>query len=605
MTSRSRLGGAAVLVALLLVSSIPLEPARAASSAGGATGTLADVRQRAADPARDPRQPDAWGPGSDDRRPPAAGAAPELGKRLARVRHGAEAVDTLVFDREVVADGREARAGSLLVKFRGNVASGGRDGAHRAGGAAVVEALRLPNLVRVQVQPGRIDAAIALYRTRPDVEYVEPDYIVRAGFTTNDPSFGSQWGMTKIAVPQAWDKTRSDPSVKIAILDCGMYSASSSRGPGHVDLRDKIVLERDFSGSSTGADDWCDHGTHVAGIAAATTNNGTGVAGVGFDATILNGKVLGDDGSGTVATVAQGITWAADNGARVVNLSLGSDFSCGSTYQAAVDYAWARSVVVVAAAGNSGYGQSGRPGNCANVISVGATDQSDGRPNFSNYGTNVDVAAPGVGIYSTRRDGGYTSYSGTSMAAPHVAGLAALVWATEFGTSNQSVVDRIQGTADRVSGTGSLWTYGRINALSAVGTVPPTATATPEPTSTPTPVPTFTPTPVPTNPPAVCPNPSQRPPVGVVVTPVNDATLSVRVTAGQGYIRALEFGDATNAWIDVANQTNLSGNASPPLPAFQTTTTFTVRRVGAGAVTVPVTVRDDCGAWPTLVGRGT
>src|SRR5581483_4788468 len=149
-----------------------------------------------------------------------------------------------------------------------------------------------------------------------------------------------------------------------------------------------------------------------------------------------------------------------DSGAKVINLSLGRDGNCSQTENAAINYAWQRGAVVVAAAGNSGLPQAGAPGNCPNVVAVAAVDQNDQRPAFSNYGSNVDVAAPGVGIVSTTRDGGYQSFNGTSMAAPHVSGLAGLIWSLNPGASPQSVVDRVSSGAVRIAGTGSLWAWG-------------------------------------------------------------------------------------------------------------------------------------------------
>jgi hypothetical protein len=256
---------------------------------------------------------------------------------------------------------------------------------------------------------------------------------------------------------------------------------------GHPDVNGKVVLSQDFTGSIFGADDLCDHGTHVAGTVAALTNNGRGVAGVG-SVNLMNVKVLGDDGNGSSATIDQGIMFAADQGAKVINLSLGSDLhgGCPVDQQQAVDYAWNKGSVVVAAAGNGGPDGIGdpwaySPASCNHVLSVAATDQNDQKASFSNYNpTQVHVAAPGVSILSTLTwwsessssscviEDCYGTKDGTSMASPHVAGLAGLVWSTPFGTSNEAVVSRIKGTADPIPGTGTLWTSGRINAAAAV-----------------------------------------------------------------------------------------------------------------------------------------
>lgn len=246
--------------------------------------------------------------------------------------------------------------------------------------------------------------------------------------------------------------------------------------------------------TSHDADDFCNHGTHVAGISAASTNNGIGVTGVGYNANIVNVKVLGDNGSGTFGWVINGILWAAGcetnpcgpRRAEVINMSLGATGSCDPLVQEAIDKAWSQGMVIVAAAGNSGASGATTPANCNNVIGVAASDQNDAKASFSNFGASVDVAAPGVNILSTDYVGGYSYFSGTSMASPHVAGLAALIWSTAYNTGNQAVVNRIYQTANKNVLAGS--TYGRIDAYSSVvsGSITPTLT----PTSTPLPSPT-------------------------------------------------------------------------------------------------------------------
>ena len=244
-------------------------------------------------------------------------------------------------------------------------------------------------------------------------------------------------------------------------------------------------------------------------------------------------------------------------------------------------------MVIVAAAGNESAGAAGAPGNCPNVLAVGATDQGDRIAEFSNYGTGVDLAAPGVSITSTNFTGNYEALNGTSMAAPHVAGLAALVWSSTYGTSSQAVVDRVTSTSDRVAGTGTLWAHGRINAAAALsGSGPP-------------------PTPVPPPPPAPLPCPSARPAVRVAASPAGADALSVSVTAGHGSLSSLRFGTATNARIDITDgQSGMTGNFTISIPAGSTSAAFMVRRAQAGAMTVSFTVVDGCGDWPTFVGLG-
>jgi thermitase len=325
--------------------------------------------------------------------------------------------------------------------------------------------------------PPRIEPlqAAAVYAHSASVQYAETEPVFTPASIPNDPSFAQQWGLTKIQAPQAWDVTQGSPGVSIAILDSGIDQS-------HPDLAAKIVANENFSSSST-VDDVFGHGTHLAGIAAAITNNGVGIAGVGYNCTLMNGKVMEDDGRGaSAAALAQGITWAADSGAKVICMSLGSPTS-SQTVANAVDYAWNAGVVLVASAGNNGNSAPNYPAAYPQCLSVAATDPSDQREvqatGASTFGSWVDVAAPGLNILSTLpnhpnrfQQQGYGVLSGTSQAAAFVAGLAGLVWSTPFGTSNAAVRARIEATCDRIPGTGSLWASGRINAARAVGAIP-------------------------------------------------------------------------------------------------------------------------------------
>jgi len=306
-----------------------------------------------------------------------------------------------------------------------------------------------------------VHQAIAYYRSLPNVEYAEPNYVARATHVPNDPSYSQQYGLAKMNCPAAWDLTTGDPGVVIAIVDTGVQL-------NHPDLAAKIVPGYDFVNGDTSADDDEGHGTHCAGIAAAVTNNGVGIAGVGYQCKIMPVKVLDSQGSGSYADVAAGITWAADNGAKVISLSLGGP-SSSATLQSAIDYAWNRGIVVVAAAGNSNTSAPSYPAYYANAIAVGSTDQTDQRSPFSNFGSWVDVAAPGSQIYSTYVGGGYQSLSGTSMACPAVAGLAGLAWSRGGGSvTHGSIRNAIESTCDNV---GNWVANGRVNAAAAVAAV--------------------------------------------------------------------------------------------------------------------------------------
>ncbi|HZG67089.1 MAG TPA: S8 family serine peptidase [Herpetosiphonaceae bacterium] len=356
----------------------------------------------------------------------------------------------------------------LMVTLKPGVPSDREAKLHASANANVIRTVEQLRLRVIQVPAQRRDAALHIYRASPDVLAVELDRIVTTDETPNDTRYAEQWALNTIEAAAAWDRTQGLTSVLIAILDTGIEST-------HPDLASKVVLAQNFSDSPS-VTDRDGHGTHVAGIAAAATNNAIGVAGLAREALLLNVKVLGDSGSGYTSDVAEGIVWAADNGAQVINMSLGGSGACSTGELNAVNYAWSKGVVLVAAAGNQNSSGPFSPAACPNVVSVAATDITDARASFSNYGTTVDIAAPGVDILSTALTGdcrlcdptGYTVLNGTSMASPFVAGLAALVWSTGFNTSNQTVVDRMMQTADAVAGTGTLWRAGRLNARRAV-----------------------------------------------------------------------------------------------------------------------------------------
>jgi thermitase len=377
----------------------------------------------------------------------------------------------------------------LVVVYRGTptaLATASRDRA----GAMLLRSDRNGRREVIRTAGGNASALAAELKQRPDVLDAYPDHVVHSTLAVNDPLLDQQWGLTKVNAPSAWETTQGSGAT-IAVLDCGIHGS-------HPDLAGRVVQEHNFTAAPT-TDDVCNHGTHVAGILAADANDGMGGAGVAPAARLLNGKVLDDSGSGFFSDVASGVEWAADNGANVINLSLGASMGCEAAMQQAVDYAWGKGAVVVAAAGNAGASGAEAPANCNNVIGVAAVDQNDARASWSNYGANVAVAAPGVNILSTVNpdvNGGipYVQFSGTSMAAPFVSGVAALLFSSPYGTNASSVRDRLFSSADKIGATGSNWTYGRVNAALAVKAP---ASGTPAPTSAPLPTASPTPSPLP------------------------------------------------------------------------------------------------------------
>lgn len=336
----------------------------------------------------------------------------------------------------------------------------------------------------VRLAPGISFASAAEFlRALPGVRYVEPNYLVFAFATPNDPYFSQQYGLTRIQANLAWDLWQPQRTVYIAIIDTGIDS-------NHPDLTNKMrrhtngaVYGYNFVSNTTNAADDNGHGTHCAGIAAAEINNSLGIAGVAAWNPVVAGsngyvqlmpvKVLNSSGSGTLTAVASGITWAADNGAHILNLSLGS--SSGSQQLAdAVNYAWNRGCLLVAAAGNGGSSTPQYPAYYTPCIAVAATDSTDTLTSFSQYGSWVDIAAPGANIISTYPGNRYATLSGTSMAAPHVAGAAAVLWSHNPSLTNAQVrnalethVDPYQPLRRRTIGSGK----GRLNLYKALQAV--------------------------------------------------------------------------------------------------------------------------------------
>jgi thermitase len=297
----------------------------------------------------------------------------------------------------------------------------------------------------------------------PDVKYVDYNYLRLPAFAPNDPLFAGgpdgsqQWDLYKIGAPAAWD-TVTGNGAKVAVVDTGIAAH-------HPDLKSKIADQKDMIDNDKVAEDSVGHGTHVAGTIAAATDNGKGVAAVCPACKLLVARSGDQQGDFTDIDVVQGIYWSVDNHAKVINLSLGG-YGDSRILEHAVDYAWQHGVVVVAAAGNDHTSTPFYPAAYDKVISVAATDKDDRKASFSNYG-KIDVAAPGVDILSTV-PGGYDVKSGTSMASPHVAGLAGLLAAQ--GRPAPEIRRRIEKTAEDLGAKGKdkYYGWGRIDARRAV-----------------------------------------------------------------------------------------------------------------------------------------
>jgi serine protease len=326
-----------------------------------------------------------------------------------------------------------------------------------------------------EVPAGRMAEMIARLSRDPRVEVVEPLARVRAFYTANDPLLKEQWHMERVGASRAWDFA-TGRGVTVAVVDTGI--ACEDHGPftKGTDLQQtECVTGWNFVTRNEHANDDQGHGTHVAGTIAQSTNNGIGGAGMAFHARLMPVKVLNESGWGTTADVADGIRWAAEHGAQVINLSLGGPRN-SKVLQKAVDYALSKGAVVVAAAGNTG-GRVQFPGASDGVIGVSASDPDDKIAKFSSRGDGVDLAAPGVNvtqqtICNRGRDKceRFPAYNGTSMASPHVAGAAALVMS--LGVTDPAAVEEALRKGARVvdtsDGASKLYGAGVLQAANSV-----------------------------------------------------------------------------------------------------------------------------------------
>lgn len=369
--------------------------------------------------------------------------------------------------------------GEILVKFQPHVSLLGARGSLQSEGLRPVEAQSRSGVLRVEVEPGREAETIARLLARGDVEFATPNHLITAMGDPNDPFFSFQWSLKQfgdvdIDATDAWDTYAGGSNITIAIIDSGVDL-------DHPDLQASIVPGYDFVNDDSVPDDDNGHGTHVAGIAAAVGNNGVGIAGISWRAGIMPLKILNAGGSGNTFDLSDAVHYAVDNGARVINLSVGAQgtkWPCNwPEVDAAFNYAVSHGVLLVVAAGNGGQSNVNCPGAYDQVMAVGSTDSGDERSSFSNYGPRLDIAAPGSFIYSTV-PGGYGYNSGTSMATPHVAGLAALLWSLAPSLTDSQIRDLIQNTAEDLGSAGwdQFFGYGRIDAgraMAAIGPQPP------------------------------------------------------------------------------------------------------------------------------------
>jgi subtilisin family serine protease/PKD repeat protein len=359
----------------------------------------------------------------------------------------------------------------------------------RADNAAETELTRMYELTLAQ--DGDVERVIAVLNEDPAVEWAEPDYLAYAADTIpNDPLFAGQWGLSQIDAPGAWDVVTGTPLVVIAVLDSGLDMSHPDladrvwTNPGEVpgdgvdnDVNNHIddIHGWDFIYDDNDPSDDNGHGTQVAGIAAATTDNGSGMAGVCWNCEIMPVKVMQMSGVANYSDIVKGIYYAAEKGAEIINISLGG-YSDSSALQEAIQYALEKDAVVVAGAGNDNVSTPFYPAAYPEVLAVAGTTESDTKAAFSNYGSWIDVSAPGEAITSTFLGGGYGPVNGTSFAAPYASGLAALLRSQHTDWSEALVRAQIVHRSDSIEALNPTYTgqlgSGRINANTAVSQPP-------------------------------------------------------------------------------------------------------------------------------------
>jgi len=389
-----------------------------------------------------------------------------------------------IFERKAPGVGKKYVPDEIIVKFKAGVNDKVLGEINRRHETSLLGSSRFGRFKRLRIKRLRkVQEMVEMYRRNPNVEYAEPNYIAHAYEAPNDQFYSYQWhlhdGQGGIGMETAWDIETGKPNVVVAVIDTGVAYEN------HSDLvcwswycwGEYYYLAPDLAGTNfVGGYDFVNldahpnddngHGTHVTGTIAQSTNNGIGVAGVAYDASIMPVKVLDSAGTGYYSWIANGIYWATNNGAKIINLSLGGP-SHSQALEDAVEYAYNNGVTVIAAAGNDGLASMGYPAAYDQyVIAVGATRYDERYALYSNWGSSLDLVAPGgdtsidqngdgyvdgvlqqtFGIYGTN-DWGYFFYQGTSMAAPHVSGVAALLLSNGVASSPDQVRNALQDTA--------------------------------------------------------------------------------------------------------------------------------------------------------------
>lgn len=431
-------------------------------------------------------------------------------------------------------------ADELIVKLKSNVTINSVLSKH---GGKLNKSVSKLKIHKIKVPKGiRLQTMMSELKNDPSVEYCQPNYEYKASYIPNDPDFSQQWGLTRIKADKAWDTSTGNNSIIIAVIDTGVDK-------DHPDLIQNLISGYNTIVSSTNTDDDNGHGTHVAGIAAGVIDNSKGISGVSGKSKIMPLKVLNSSGSGWTSDITEAVIWAADHGAKVINMSLGGS-SYDQAFQDAINYAFNKGVLVVAAAGNSNTSAPSYPAAFSNVMAVSAIDQNNSRAYFSNYGSYVDITAPGVNIYSTVYNNSYTTMSGTSMACPFVAGAAAFLWSMKNSLTPSQVESILEGSAVDLGykGKDANFGYGLVDLYQAVQSLPSqpdNPVSSPGITPAPTVLPSYTPAPTP-----------DLVPIGNIDNPTDSETIS-----GQYDIKGWFLDGDGISKLEVIVDNNITGNA--------------------------------------------
>ncbi len=345
----------------------------------------------------------------------------------------------------------------------------------------------------VNVDASQLDSVLAALQNTSTVEFADPNYLVTLAGTPDDPDFSAQTNLTAIQAPRAWDAFPNMPQVLVAVIDTGVdvthpdLTSAIWRNPAEIGLdangADKSTngIDDDSNGyvddwqgwnmvaGNNNANDDQGHGTHLAGIIGAQSNNGIGIAGIAPNARILPVKVLDNSGYGTHAKVAEGIVYAVDMGARVINLGFGGTGS-GDILRNAIDYALAHNVIVVAASGNKGDNTTYYPAGYKGVVAVSSVDNGLALSASSSYGNHISLSAPGSAVRSTFPGGTYSEASGTSMSSAHVSGVAVLLASKPQFMDKNYLTSALFGSALDLGAPGydPFFGYGLIQAFDAL-----------------------------------------------------------------------------------------------------------------------------------------